>query len=117
MTRTRNTLISSSKLARNTRMKKIYSDQILVQDICNKKHNYYYKTRSVTNAIAIANSNAIDIAIANANANANANTNVNVNPTVIKNHKYIPNLKNSISNIRKTINIKNLKIEIPINTY
>jgi hypothetical protein len=112
MTRTRNTLISSSKLARNTRMKKIYSDKILVQDICNKKHNYY-KTRSVTNAIAIANSNAIDIAIANVNPNPNAN----VNPTVIKNHKYIPNLKNSISNIRKTINIKNLKIEIPINTY
>jgi hypothetical protein len=44
-------------------------------------------------------------------------TNININPNVIKNHKYIPNLEKSISNFRKTINIKNLKIEIPINTY
>ena len=107
MTRTKNRLISSSGLARNTSQTLVC--QTLVQDICNKKHNYYYKTRSVSKALALANSSS--------NLISNPNPNPNSNPNLIKNHKYIPNLKNSVSNIRKTINIKNLKIEIPTNIY
>ena len=68
---------------------------ILQKNICAKK----YITRSVIKALA------------------NSNNNININPNVLKNHKYILNLKNSISTVRKTINTKNLKIEIPINNY
>lgn len=73
---------------------KLYRDKTLTEDICAKKY-HYYKTRSVTKAII--------------------NT-VSINPSVLKTHKYIPNLKNSISNVRKNINIKNLRIKIPTNT-
>ena len=76
---------------------KLYRDKTLTEDICAIK-NYYYKTRSVSKALAKANA-------------------VNTNPNVLKIHKYIPNIKNSMCSVRETINIKNLRIEIPVNTY
>jgi len=69
--------------------------RINTKNICLKK----YKTRSVTKTLA----------------NIKPNPNPNINPTVLKYHKYIPNLENSISRVRKNLNIKNLKIEIPKN--
>jgi len=68
---------------------------INTKNICLKK----YKTRSVTKTLA----------------NIKPNSNPNINPTVLKYHKYIPNLESSISGVRKNLNIKNLKIKIPIN--
>ena len=77
---------------------KLYRDKIYTEDICAKKYHYHYKTRSVSKALAKANA-------------------VNTNPNVLKIHKYIPNIKNSMCSVRETINIKNLRIEIPVNTY
>jgi len=69
--------------------------RINTNNICLKK----YKTRSVTKTLA----------------NIKPSPNPNINPTVLKYHKYIPNLESSISGVRKNLNIKNLKIEIPKN--
>ena len=84
---------------------KLYRDKIRTEDICSKKY-YYYKTRSVTKAITNTGNNS-----------ANTINTVSINPSVLKSHKYIPYLKNSISNIRKNINTKNLRIKIPTNPY
>ena len=85
---------------------KLYRDKTLTEDICAKKY-HYYKTRSVTKAITNTNTGS---------NSANTINTVSINPSVLKTHKYIPNLKNSISNVRKNINIKNLRIKIPTNT-
>jgi hypothetical protein len=84
---------------------KLYRDKTYTEDICAKKYNYHYKTRSVSKAIA---NTVLNI--------PNTVNTVSINPSVLKTHKYIPNLKNSISNVRKNINIKNLRIKIPTNT-
>ena len=99
-TLTNTNVLKMTKLYKGT-PPKLYRDKTLTQDICAAKDNYYYKTRSVTNAIA------------NANANTNADANANINPNVLKYHKYIPHLENSISSVRKNLNSKNLKIKIP----
>lgn len=74
---------------------KLYRDKTYTEDICSKKYHYHYKTRSISKSIV------------------NTVNTVSINPNVLKTHIYIPNLKNSISNIRKTINTKKLKIKIP----
>jgi hypothetical protein len=83
---------------------KLYLDKTIRENICTVKQ-YYYKTRSVSKAIANNNNNTVNT----------VNT-VTTNPNVLKIHRYIPNIETSICNVRKTINIKNLRIKIPINT-
>jgi hypothetical protein len=85
---------------------KLYRDKTLTEDICSKKYHYYYKTRSVSKRLA----NTV-------NNSANTIDTVSINPSVLKTHKYIPNIENSISNVRKTINTKNLRIKIPKKIY